>query len=79
MQYDTGKHCVYYHRYHLVWSTKYRYEMLQGDVRRRVRAICKQVCREKGVDIIHGVLSKDHIHMFVSVPPKLGASETGNF
>ncbi len=75
MQYDTGKHCVYYHRYHLVWSTKYRYEMLQGDVRRRVRAICKQVCREKGVDIIHGVLSKDHIHMFVSVPPKLAISD----
>ncbi len=75
MQYDTGKHCVYYHRYHLVWSTKYRYEMLQGDVRRRVRDICKQVCREKGVDIIHGVLSKDHIHMFVSVPPKLAISD----
>ncbi len=75
MQYDTGKYCVYYHRYHLVWSTKYRYEMLQGDVRRRVRAICKQVCREKGVDIIHRVLSKDHIHMFVSVPPKLAISD----
>jgi len=34
MQYDTGKHCVYYHRYHLVWSTKYRYKVLLGDVQR---------------------------------------------
>ena len=37
MQYDTGKHCVFYHRYHLVWSTKYRYKVLVGDVRLRVR------------------------------------------
>ena len=32
MQYDTGKHCVFYHRYHLVWSTKYRYKVLTGDL-----------------------------------------------
>jgi len=33
MQYDTGKHCVFYHRYHLVWSTKYRFKVLTGRVR----------------------------------------------
>jgi len=43
MQYDTGKHCVFYHRYHLVWSTKYRYKVLTGPVRLRVRDICRQV------------------------------------
>ena len=36
MQYDTGKHCVFYHRYHIVWSTKYRYKVLTGRVRLRV-------------------------------------------
>lgn len=77
MQYNTGKHCVFYHRYHLVWSTKYRYKVLTGDVRLRVRDICRQVCIENGVDIIRGVLSSDHVHMFVSVPPKL-ASESGS-
>ena len=60
MQYDTGKHCVYYHRYHLVWSTKYRYKVLQGDIRLRTRAILRQVCSQNGVDIIKGVLSADH-------------------
>jgi len=75
MQYDTGKHCVYYHRYHLVWSTKYRYNVLQGAIQRRVREICLQVCAENGVEIIHGVLSSDHVHMFVSVPPKLAISD----
>ena len=42
MQYDTGKHCVFYHRYHLVWSTKYRFKVLTGRVRLRVRDICCQ-------------------------------------
>jgi len=74
-QYDTGKHCVYYHRYHLVWSTKYRYKVLQGDIRLRVRDILRQVCGQSGVDIIKGVVSTDHVHMFVSIPPKLAVSD----
>ena len=44
MQYSTGKHCVFYHRYHLVWSTKYRYKVLRDDIQIRVRDICRQVC-----------------------------------
>ncbi len=75
MQYDTGKHCVFYHRCHLVWSTRYCCKVLIGDLRLRVRDICRQVCRENGVDILRGVLSSDHVHMFVSVPPKLAISD----
>ena len=75
MQYSTGKHCVFYHRYHLVWSMKYRYKVLRGDIKLRVRDICRQVCAENGVDIIRGVLSNDHVHMFVLVPPKLAISD----
>ncbi len=71
MQYDTGKHCVFYHRYLIVWSTKYRCEVLTGDL----RDICRQVCRENGVDILRRVLSSDHVHMFVPVPPRLAISE----
>ncbi|MFV0410230.1 MAG: transposase, partial [Paracoccus sp. (in: a-proteobacteria)] len=50
MQYDTGKHCVFYHRYHIVWSTKYRYKVLTGPLRLRLRDICRQICRESGGD-----------------------------
>jgi putative transposase len=69
MSYSTGSHTVVYHRYHIVWITKYRYKVPQGKLRERVRDIIRQVCREMGVQIIEGVLSSDHIHMFVSVPP----------
>ena len=75
MQYDTGSHCVFYHRYHLVWSTKYSFKVLRGSVRLRVRDICRQVCRENDVEILRGVLSSDHVHMSVSVPPKLAISD----
>ncbi|MBL4871044.1 MAG: transposase [Robiginitomaculum sp.] len=40
----------------------------------RIREIIRQVCAENGVEIIKGIISKDHIHMFVSVPPKLSIS-----
>lgn len=75
MQYQKGKHCVFYHRYHVVWITKYRYKVLTGAIRKRVRKIVRQVCAENGVEIISGVLSCDHVHMFVSIPPSLSVSD----
>ncbi len=75
MQYDKGKHCVFYHRYHLVWATKYRYKVLRGEVQLRVREIVRQVCADNGVEILKGVVSSDHVHIFVSIPPKLAVSD----
>ena len=49
--------------------------MLRGPLRLRVRDICRQVCGENGVEIIRGVLSSDHVHMFLSVPPRLAISD----
>ena len=64
-QYATSRHCVYYHRYHIVWSTKYRYKVLIGDIRLRARELSRQGCGENGIEIVHGVLSQDHVHVFV--------------
>lgn len=46
MAYRTGSHTVFHHRYHLVWAPKYRFKVLIGDVRIRVRDIIRQVCAE---------------------------------
>ena len=75
MRYDRGKHTVFYHRFHIVWITKYRYKVLRGEMREGVRIIIRQVCAELGVTIIKGILSNDHIHMFVSIPPHLSVSD----
>ena len=59
MVYSTGSHTRFYHRYHVVWSTKYRYKVLQGAMRERIR----QACAEMGVHIVKGVLARDHVHI----------------
>src|SRR5258707_11912770 len=73
--YATGCHTVFHHRYHIVWITKYRYKVLEGALRERIREIIRQVCDEIGVEIVAGVLSKEHVHMFVQIPPRLSVSD----
>ncbi len=75
MTYCTGSHTKFYHRYHLVWVTKYRFKVLGGDIRVRLRQIIRQTCAEIGVTIEKGVLSSDHVHMFVLIPPHLALSK----
>ena len=41
----------------------------------RVREIIKQVCVEMGVTIVNGALSRDHVHMFVEIPPHISVSD----
>ena len=72
MAYCTGSHTKFYHRYHIVWVTKYRFKVLHGDMRVRLREIIRQTC--SAVRIEKGVLSNDHVHMFVSIPPHLALS-----
>ena len=71
MSYSTASHSTFYHRYQVVWATKYRYKVLQGAMRDRIREIIRQTCAEMDVHIIKGVLARDHVHMFINVPPKL--------
>ena len=42
MSYTTGSHTVFHHRYHIVWITKYRYKVLEGELLDRIRTIIRQ-------------------------------------
>ena len=75
MIYSTGSHTKFYHRFHVVWTTKYRYKVMRGEMRERIREIIIQTCQEFGVHIEKGVLSTDHVHMFISVPPQIALSK----
>ena len=75
MAYSTGSHTRFYHRYHVVWATKYRHKVLEGAMRERIREIIGQACAEMGVHIVKGVLARDHVHMFISVPPQIALSK----
>lgn len=74
-EYSKGSHTVFYHRFHIVWITKYRKRVLSGSLRLRIREIIAQAAEEKGVKIINGVLSADHVHIFVEIPPHLSVSD----
>lgn len=73
--YQRTRHTVYYHRYHIVWITKYRYRVLTTEIKKRVRDIISQVAEEFNISIENGVVSSDHIHLFVSIPPHISISE----
>ena len=73
--YSKGSHTVFHHRYHIVWITKYRYRILRGEVGQRARDIIAQVADELGIKIVNGVVSKDHLHLFVSIPPHISVSD----
>ena len=75
MDYRYGSHTVYNIEYHFVWVTKYRYQILQGDVSLRVRDLVRQTCEAFEIKILSGVVSKDHVHIVVSAPPNMAPSE----
>ena len=58
----------------MVWATKYRYPVLQGDIQHRCRDLLIQICNSENVHILKGVVSKDHIHMHIEYPPSLSIS-----
>ena len=58
-----------------MFVTKYRYHVFKGDVGLKVRALVRQTCQAFEIEIIKGVVSKDHVHLFVSAPPTMAPSE----
>jgi len=75
MEYRTGPHTKYKIEYHFVWITKYRYQVLVGDIALRLRELVRQTCSIFEIEILRGVVSKDHVHILVSAPPTLSPAE----
>lgn len=61
-------------KYHIVFAPKYRRKVFFEEKRLEIREILRQLCQWKGVEIIEGEVCPDHIHMLVSIPPKMSIS-----
>ncbi|EGQ4395900.1 IS200/IS605 family transposase [Staphylococcus pseudintermedius] len=59
----------------MVFALKYRRQIIYGKLKRDIGLILRQLCERKGVEIIEAEACKDHIHMLVSIPPKLSVSQ----
>ena len=62
-------------KYHIVFSPKYRRKIIFNQYRESIGEIIKQLCRYKGVEIIEGHLMPDHVHMLVTIPPKISVAQ----
>ena len=60
---------------HIVWVTKYRYKVLEGDIKIRCRTLIKQICDTEDVKILKGVISKDHVHIHIEYSPSKSISD----
>jgi len=70
-----GSHTTSRITVHIVWATKYRYTVLQGDIQKRCRDLVRQICDALDIQILKGVVSKDHVHLHLEYPPKQSISE----
>lgn len=63
-------------KYHVVILPKYRQRKFFGSARKQIGQILRQLCRQKGIELLKGNAMPDHIHMLLSVPPKYSIAMT---
>ena len=66
-------------KYHIVFVPKYRKKVLYGRTRKQMGRILRQLCRQRGVEIMEGHAMPDHIHLVLRIPPKFSVALVGGY
>lgn len=67
--------CVYNVNYHIVWSVKYRRNVLTNEIETRLKELAQEIGKEKGFEVVMmEVGEQDHVHVFASAHPKVAPS-----
>ena len=66
-------------KYHVVFIPKYRRKVICGGLRTSVGRILRDLCEQKGIDLLEGHAMGDHVHLCLSIPPKYSVSYTIGF
>ena len=74
-KYKKLSHVVYKCDYHIVWVPKYRFRIIDGLVKTLIENDIRMLCEWKNCELIEMNLQKDHIHLIVSIPPRISISE----
>ena len=61
-------------KYHIVFTPKFRRKIIFGELKRQIGEILRELCKWKQVEIHEANAMRDHIHMYVSIPPKMSVS-----
>ncbi len=68
-------HTTWNCKYHIVFAPKYRRQIVYGKMKADIGKILRTLCERKGVTIHEAEACPDHIHMLVSIPPKVSVSD----
>jgi len=63
-------------KYHVVIVPKYRKKVMYGKLRHQIGEVFRQLCRQKGIELLQGHAMADHVHMLLSVPPRYSIAMT---
>ena len=75
-RYTHGRTCVYNINYHIVWCVKYRRKVLSQKISERLYELCYEIAKAKGFTVVEvKVGENDHVHCFVSAPPKISITQ----
>ena len=74
-EYHKGAHTVHENWYHIVWIPKYRRRVLTRKVSGRLQEILLGICQTYGYRIDTLAIELDHIHLYISIPPRVSVSE----
>ncbi len=72
---ESLSHTVWKCKYHIVFAPKYRRQIIYGKYKASIGEIIRELCERKGVEILEANTCPDHIHMLVSIPPKISVSQ----
>ena len=61
-------------KYHIVFAPKYRRKLFYQEKKQEIGGILRRLCEWKQVEIIEAEVCPDHIHMLVSIPPKISVA-----
>ena len=73
-EWNSQNHVKWDCKYHIVFIPKYRRKVLYGKLRAKVGPILRELCHQKGVELLEGKAMADHIHLCLSIPPKYSVS-----
>ena len=71
---DSLSHTTWRCQYHVVFAPKYRRMVIYGQIKKDIGQILRQLCEQKGIEIIEAEACPDHIHMLISFSPKYSIS-----
>ncbi len=74
-KYRKLSHVIYKCDYHIVWVPKYRFRVLKGQIKILLEEDIRMLCEWKQCHIQELSVQEDHIHLVVSVPPRVSVSE----